>query len=377
VRQAGRRKEVSGMTSPSSPADSLSAAERSGSATVASPAREAVGAGDILRKGLLYVPGIALLLAVGCAGKVVAGYVPLTEYVIWAIAIGMVIRNTIALPKIFLPGIGTYELWLKTGIVLMGAKFAFQNILSIGGTGLTMVVIEIALSITVAAFLARRFGLTDRLGSLIGVGVGVCGVSAIIGATGAIGAKQEDASYAIATVLIFGAVMVFLYPFVGHLMGMNHTMFGYWAGLAVDNTAECLATGFAYSEAAGKVATIVKLCRNALMGLVILSMALLYARRGVTAEVTHKGRFLWDRFPKFVLGFLALSVVVTLGLLAKESVTAMTNLSKWLFLLTFAGVGLSTRFSQLKAGLKPFAVGFIVEAVVSVITLAMIYAFVT
>jgi len=368
------------MTSPSSPADSLPAVEgrgpASGRAAGAEPARETAGVGDIIRKGLLYLPGIALLLAVGYAGKVVAGYVPHTEYVIWAIAIGMVIRNTISIPKMFLPGIGTYELWLKTGIVLMGAKFAFQNILSIGGTGLAMVVIEIALSIAVASYLARRFGLSDRLGSLIGVGVGVCGVSAIIGATGAIGAKQEDASYAIATILIFGAAMVFLYPLLGHLMGMTDAMFGYWAGLAVDNTAECLATGFAYSEAAGKVTTVVKLCRNALMGLVILFMALHYARRGMTGEVTGKGRFLWDRFPKFVLGFLALSIIVTLGLLTKDSVTTMVNISKWLFLLTFAGVGLSTQFSQLKAGFRPFAVGFVVEALVSVITLGMIYAFV-
>ncbi len=337
-----------------------------------SPSSE-MAPGDIIRRGLIYVPGILLLFAVGYLGKCIAPYVPHTEYVIWAIALGMAIRNLIPVPKVFLPGIGTYELWLKTGIVLMGARLALQNILAIGGVGLAMVVIEIALSIAVAAWLARKFGLTEKLGSLIGVGVGICGVSAIIGATGAIGAKQEDASYAIATVLIFGAIMVFLYPLVGHWMGLGDTQFGYWAGLAVDNTAEAVATGFAYSDGAGKVATVVKLCRNALMGLVILYMALAYARKGMTAEVTNKGKFLWDRFPKFIIGFLALSVIATFGLLTNAEISALNNLSKWLFVLTFAGVGLSTEFSKMKAGIKPFAVGFIVEAVVSVITLVMIY----
>ncbi|HCJ11067.1 MAG TPA: putative sulfate exporter family transporter [Clostridiales bacterium] len=365
------------MTAPSSPAHPSPGPLPEGAVASGSLARETASAGDILRKGLIYVPGVLLLLAVGYLGKVVAEYVPHTAYVIWAIAIGMVIRNTIPIPKVFLPGIGSYELWLKTGIVLMGAKFAFQNILAVGGTGLAMVVLEIALSIVVAAYLARKFGLSDKLGSLIGVGVGICGVSAVIGATGAIKARQEDASYAIATILIFGAVMVFLYPFIGRIVGMSDIHFGYWAGLAVDNTAECLATGFAYSEGAGRVATVVKLCRNALMGLVILFMALTYARRGMTAEVTDKARFLWDRFPKFVLGFLALSLAATFGLLAQESVKAMADFSKWLFLLTFAGVGLSTEFSRMKAGLKPFAVGFVVEALVSVMTIGMIYLVIT
>jgi uncharacterized integral membrane protein (TIGR00698 family) len=358
--------------SPSPGGASPAVSEPTAAAAVPS-ARETAASGDILKRSLVYVPGILLLLAVGYLGKVTAPYVPHTEYVIWAIAFGMLIRNVVFIPKIFLPGIGTYELWLKTGIVLMGARLSLQHVLAIGGIGLTMVAVEIALSIAVAAWLSRRFGLTEKLGSLIGVGVGICGVSAIIGATGAIGAKQEDASYAIATILIFGAIMVLVYPFLGHLMGLSDLRFGYWAGLAVDNTAEAVATGFAYSDGAGRVATVVKLCRNALMGVVILYMAIAYARRGLTADVKDKGKFLWDRFPKFIIGFLALSVIASLGLLGKESITAMNNLSKWLFLVTFAGVGLSTEFSKMKAGLRPFAVGFGVEAVVSVITLGMIF----
>jgi len=332
--------------------------------------------GDLVKKGLSYLPGIALLLAVGYAGKLVTPYIPHTEYVIWAIVIGMLIRNLLPLPKVFLPGINTYELWLKTGIVLMGARFALKSVAALGGVGLALVVVEIVCALLVAAWLARRFGLSEKLGTLIGVGNGICGVSAIIGATGAIEAKREEASYAIAVVLLFGAAMIFVYPLVGHWLGLTETQFGFWAGLAVDNTAECVATGFAYSDAAGKVATLVKLCRNALMGLVILALAVMYARRGMASEVRDKARFLWDRFPKFVLGFLAFSAVVSLGLLTKDQVAAIGNLSKWMFLLTFAGVGLTTEVAHLKAGIVPFVIGLVSEVVISLVSLGMIVAFI-
>lgn len=330
------------------------------------------GRRNIFLQGLDYLPGMLLLLLIGYAGKIVANYVPHTEYVIFAIAIGMVLRNTVAIPRIFVRGIGTYELWLKTGIVLMGARLALQQIAAIGGVGIGLVVAEIAVAAFTAQYLGRIFKLTPKLSSLIGIGVGICGVSAIIGASGAIDAKEEDSSYAIATILMFGAVMVFLFPLIGRYFGFSDPVFGFWAGLSVDNTAECVATGFAFSEGAGKVATIVKLSRNALMGLVILFYALWYARKGMTKEVTNKAAFLWARFPKFLIGFLAFSLLATVGFFTTDHVAALNNLSKWAFLLTFAGVGLSTEFSKMKAGLRPFVVGLGVETVVALISLGMV-----
>jgi uncharacterized integral membrane protein (TIGR00698 family) len=320
-----------------------------------------------------YLPGIFLLFIVGYLGKIVANYVPHTEYVLFAIAIGMVLRNTINIPQIFVPGINTYEFWLKTGIVLMGSRLALQNIISIGATGLVLVVVVIFLSLLTATCFGRLFGISERLGTLIGVGVGICGVSAIIGATGAIGAKEEDSSYAIATIMVFGAIMVFLFPLLGHMWGLSDEFFGLWTGLSLDNTAAAVATGFAYSEAAGNLATVVKLSRNALMGVVILLVALLYARKGLRGKVENKAAFLWSRFPKFLLGFLAFSLFATLGVFDPGQVKALDNLSKWFFLLTFAGVGLSTEFSRMKAGLKPFFVGLGVETVVAAVSYVMIY----
>lgn len=327
----------------------------------------------IFNKLLKYLPGMVLMLVVGYAGKIVAQYVPHSEYVLFAIAIGMLVRNLLPLPQIFAPGIATYELWMKTGIVLLGARLVLQEVFVIGASGIVMVVIEIAVAIAAAAYLGRIFGLKEKLASLLGIGIGVCGVSAIISSTSAIEAEEEDAAYAIAIILLFGAIMLFLYPALGTLLGMSDLAFGYWTGLSIDNTAEAVATGFAYSEAAGNIATVVKLSRNALMGVVVLLMALYYARKGISGEVENKAAFLWSRLPKFLLGFLAFSLLATVGFLTPGHAKILNNASKWLFMVTFAGVGLSTDFKRMKAGIKPFLVGFGVETIVSVVTFALVY----
>ncbi len=326
---------------------------------------------SMLFQGLSLLPGIVALFAVGYAAKLISGYIHI-EYILFAIAIGMVISNTVGVPAVLVPGIETYEFWLKVGIVFLGARLALQNVLGIGAKGLVLVVLEILLSIAVAKYLANLFGLSRKLGDLIGIGVGICGVSAIIGATGAIRAEEEDATYAIATILIFGAVMVFLYPLIGDLLGLSDQFFGYWAGLSIDNTAETVATGFAYSQKAGEIATITKLTRNALMGFVILIYALVYARQGLTAEVSNKGAFLWERFPKFLIGFLVFSLLATLGVFSDSEVSTFKHLSKWVFMLAFAGVGFKAQLSRMKAGLKPFLVGLGVESAVAVATFVLV-----
>ncbi len=320
-----------------------------------------------------YLPGICLMFIVGYAGKIVANYIPHTEYVLFAIAIGMIVRNVFTLPEFFTPGIASYDLWMKTGVVLLGARLALQEVFSIGASGIALVIIEITVAILTATYLGRLFGLKEKLASLLGIGIGVCGVSAIISATSAIEAEEDDAAYSIATILFFGAIMLFLYPALGTWLGMSDTAFGYWTGLSIDNTAEAVATGFAFSEIAGNIATVVKLSRNALMGLVVLILALQYARKGITGQVENKVAFLWSRLPKFLIGFLAFSLLATVGFITPGQAKILNNASKWLFMLTFAGVGLSTDFKRMKAGIKPFLVGFGVETIVSIVTFMLVY----
>lgn len=327
----------------------------------------------LLRKGIEMIPGILLLFAVGYASKFLDPYIPYVDYILIAIALGMAISNIFGIHSIFIPGINSYELWLKTGIVFLGAKLALGNVLSLGATGLLLVVLEIIIAITAVTWLSRRFGLPEKTGALLSIGVAICGVSAIIGATGAIEAKERDASLAIATILCFGAIMIFALPMLGHWIGLNDQAFGVWAGLSVDNTAEAVATGYIYSDGAGDIATLTKLCRNALMGFVILLYAIYYAKKGLASAVEHKGKFIWKKFPKFLLGFLAVSLLVTFSVFTPSEVKAIDHMSKWAFMLSFAGVGFRTKFSEMrKAGLKAFFVGLGSELAVMTATLVMV-----
>ncbi len=336
------------------------------------------------RRLLELLPGIALLAAIGYLGKVIEQSIgaygkahhlalPNIEYVLWAILIGLAIANTIGVPRIFKPGVATYEFWLKLGIIFLGVRFLIGDVLKLGGVSLALVAVELAVSIAFMTLLGRWFRLTPKLTSLLAIGSSICGVSAIIAAKGAIEADDEEASYAIAAVLALGAVALFLFPLIGHWLHMGDQAFGLWAGLGVDNTAEAAATGALFSDTAGKYAVLAKTTRNATIGFVVLGYAIYWASHGRAQEVTNKGAFLWQKFPKFVLGFLVVSLLASLGLFTKEQTTSLANLSRWAFLLTFAGVGLQTNIRELrKQGLRPFAVGAIGEVAVAILTLGLV-----
>jgi len=330
------------------------------------------------------IPGLVLLLAIGLAGKFIQQFIkdygkanhltlPDIEYVLWAIIIGLLISNIIGVHKIFKPGIATYEFWLKLGIVLLGARFILGDIFKLGGISLALVIIELAVAIGLMQVLGKWFKLKPKLTSLLAIGSSICGVSAIIAGQGAIEAEDDDAAFAIAAILALGAFGLFAYPLIGHFFHMSDHAFGLWAGLAVDNTAEATAAGAIYSDAAGKIAVLAKTTRNALIGFVVLGYAIYWASQGQAKTVQNKGAFLWEKFPKFVLGFLLISVLATFGVFSTAQLTSLGSLSRWAFLLTFAGVGLRTDFREMrKQGLRPFIVGAIAELTVTVVTLGLV-----
>ena len=337
------------------------------------------------RRAVGLIPGILLLTVVGYAGKFIEHFIamygkahhlvlPNIEYVLWAILLGLVISNTVGVPAVFRSGVSTYEFWLKAGIVLLGARFLLGDVRRLGGLSLVLIAIELVLSLTFMTYLGRAFKLRPKLISLLAVGSSICGVSAIIAAQGAINADEEDSSYAIAAILALGAISLFTFPLIGHLLHLSDHAYGLWAGLAVDNTAEATAAGALYSDAAGKVAVLAKTCRNATIGFVVLGYAIYWASKGQAAEVKNKAGFLWSKFPKFILGFLLISLLATVGFFSKPQLLALGNLSRWAFLLTFAGVGLRTNMKDLaQQGVRPFIVGAVGEVAIAVITLGLVY----
>ena len=331
------------------------------------------------------LPGTALLFGIGLAGKGLESLcdwlrtvhhlpAPRVEYVLWAILLGLFLSNAVRVPALFRPGIATYELWLKLGIVLIGAKFLFADLLHLGGLSLLLVFIELALSLTVMTLLGKLFRLPPKLTSLLAIGSSICGVTAIMAAQGAIEPDEEDTSTAIAAILTLGAIALFAFPPIGHALHMGQQTYGIWTGLAVDNTAEATVTGALYGDEAGRFAVLAKTARSAFIGFVVLGYAVYWASRGQATRVERKGLFLWQKFPKFILGFMAISVLATLHFFTKGQLNSLSNLSKWAFLPAFAGVGLRTQLRDLvNQGWRPILVGVLGEIFIALVTLGLVF----
>jgi len=348
------------------------------------------------------LPGLLLAVGVGVSARLIHGLLPhgiatAVGEVIVAVLLGLAIGNLVRLPAAMAPGIRfSFHTVLRAAIVLLGAAFSFAQVLAIGGKALLMVVALMLLALAVAHALGRLAGTPGRLATLIGVGTAVCGNSAIVATAPVIGARDDEVSFAIATNTLFGTMAVFLYPFLGRALGLDDAAFGTWAGTAVNDTSQVVATGFAFSEAAGKVATAVKLTRNALMGGVIVAMGLIYSRAVAAEAVSHAAttggsaavapaaigwvKRLQQSLPFFVVGFLSLALVNTLGGVRALSAATGTDVTqslqyaaKFLILVALAGVGLSTRFEAMrKTGLKPFYVGLATATATATASLLLI-----
>ena len=292
------------------------------------------------------LPGFVTL----CLGAVLARELAATvgfNHLLLAIALGFVVTNTVGVPARLEPGIETHKLWLGAGIVLMGASISVETVLEVGGPIFALVIAVAALSVLVVEVLARTaFDLPERLGSLLAAGTGICGVSAVVAVAGAVRAREDQIAYAAATVLLFDAITIVVYPIVGDVLALSGTVFGVWAGVSMFSTGPVVAVGFAHSETAGQWATMTKLSRNALIGVVVIAYASYYARAGTGSRPSI--RTLWDEFPKFVVGFLGLAVVASAGLLSATQQASLEHASNWLFLLAFVGLGTEIRLADLR-----------------------------
>lgn len=333
------------------------------------------------------LPGLALSVLVALVARLAHHALPaaagsVVGEVLFAVVLGLLVGNAVRLPDSLRPGIRfSFHTVLRVAIVLLGASLSFQQVVATGSEALLIIVVLMSLALAAAHVLGRWSGVAPRLATLIGVGTAVCGNSAIAATAPVIRAKDEEVSFAIATNTLFGTVAVILYPILGRALGFGDTAFGTWAGTAVNDTSQVVAAGFAFSEAAGDVATTVKLTRNALMGLVIVGIGMAYA--GAPGEGPRVGP--WKRvqqsIPIFVVGFLAMAVLHSVGVLAWASralgldvVAVLRDVSRVLILVALAGVGLSTRFDAMRRiGWKPFLLGFVLAVLTSGTSLMLIH----
>jgi uncharacterized integral membrane protein (TIGR00698 family) len=299
---------------------------------------------------LLAFPVIFVLAAVGflIAGNRSVNYYGL-EYVLWALALGLLISNTVGVPKWLKPAVNT-EFYIKIGLVLLGAEMLARTILTAGALGMIQALAVILAVWYFCYWLAGRLGLDKEFGAILATGVSVCGVSAAIAAGGALKGDPKKVSHTISLVLIMAIPMLILEPIVARLLGMSPLLAGAWLGGTIDTTGAVVAAGAIAGDEAMNMAVIVKMAQNALIGVVAFLLAMWSVfRKKDGAERPSLGE-IWFRFPKFVVGFVVASLVFSL-LLNENTAVAITNVSKGLrgywFALAFVSIGLETKIKDL------------------------------
>ncbi len=288
-----------------------------------------------------------------------------------AIAIGVVLTNTVGVPERLSHGIKTHKIWLAAGIVLLGASLTLETILETGTTVLVLLVVVVMVTLLTVEGIARGLtSLSDQFSSLLAAGTSICGVSAVVAVGGAVRARETQIAYAAGVVLLMDAVTLVVYPILGNVLNLSGQVFGVWAGVSMLSTGPAVAVGFAHSETAGQWATMSKLARNALIGVVALAYASYYARRGTESSASLG--VLWSNFPKFVIGFLLLAILASVGVFTEAQQTSISNAVNWLFLLAFVGLGTEIRLRSLRRiGLTPVFVVLAAMVVASALTLSL------
>ncbi|MFC5971692.1 YeiH family protein [Halomarina salina] len=324
------------------------------------------------------LPGIGLLVGGAILARAIAGQIPLGSELIVAVVLGLVVGNTVGVPAWGEPGVATNPRLLEVGIVLMGATVTAGSIVEAGPTVAGVVLVAVVATIAMVEVLARTVvGIPEKEGSLLAAGSGICGVSAVAAVAGSIRPDERQVAYAVATILLFDAVTLFVYPLVGDALGLSDIVFGVWAGTTMFSTGPVTAAGFAFSETAGQWAVLVKLARNTLIGVVAVGYAVLYNRRGATADDARRGvranlGHLWASFPTFVVGFLFVMALASAGFLSTAQVALLDDASNWLFLLAFVGLGTTIDVSELReTGLRPVLVVLVTLLTVSSVMLAV------
>jgi len=338
------------------------------------------------------IPGMAMVLGVSVLATGLHWLLPpavgrVVGTVLVAIILGLLIRNFFKLPVNWEPGIrfAVHNL-LRAAIVLLGVRIAFTDVMHIGAKAALMIVVLVAVAFAVGHILGHLMKIPVRLATLLAVGASICGNSAIAAVSPVIKANEEEMSFAVAVTTVLGTTAVILYPLIGGYFGFSDAFYGTWVGTSVHDTAQAVAAGFALGPAAGDVATVVKLTRNAFLGIIIVLVSFSYARWVgglIGGKKVPLSKRLQQSFPTFLIGFLCLALLNTVGAFSWISGqvgfdvgSGLASMSGWMMLGALAGVGLSTNLGLIrKTGIKPVFVGVAVTASVAITSLLLISVF--
>ena len=299
-----------------------------------------------------FLLSFAMVYLLAWLATYVAGLTPVKtiglESVFFAVIIGLLIRNTVGLPKWLAPAVKS-EYYIKAGLVILGSSILFNEIMRAGALGMVQAVI-VVLSVWYFSFWIsnRAFGIDKEMSILLSSAVSICGVSAAIATSGAIKGDPKKLSFVISLVLIVAIPMMYLLPYLALWMGLSEEVAGAWLGGTIDTTAAVVASGKFIGETAEQYSVIIKSAQNVLLGVAAFVISIYWSYKGTNNDIRPSGSVLWERFPKFVIGFLVASLVFSFAFDAEtgKALSGVANKGArgLLFSLAFVCIGLETDF---------------------------------
>ncbi|WHH57915.1 YeiH family protein [Petroclostridium sp. X23] len=324
------------------------------------------------------IPGLAIVLAIAAASAWLGSSFPIVGGAVFGIVIGMLINNTLGKPPWTQEGTKfASKKVLQWAIILLGAGLSLTQVLETGLDSLSVMIFTLSAAFISAYTLGKLMGVPIKLTSLIGMGTAICGGSAIAAISPIIEADEMEVAYSISTIFLFNVIAVLIFPPLGHLLDFSDQAFGLWAGTAVNDTSSVVAAGYAFSNAAGDYATIVKLTRTTMIiPIAFIFAAVIAINKKRQAQSDKSVNYSFKKiFPWFIVWFLTASLMNTLGILPDDAIHTLKVVGKFMIVVALSAIGLSADFKKMMhTGIKPLLLGFLVWFTVAAVSIVVQFA---
>lgn len=334
-----------------------------------------------MKKIFTYIPGFFIASLIALFARYIESLlpIPLIGDSVIALFIGMIINQIKKPSKMLEAGLKfTSKKVLKFSIILLGASLSIGTILNVGRLSLSVMLFTLLTCFGGGYFIGKWLGLDWKLSNMISAGTGICGGSAIAAMAPVIEAEDKDIAYAMSATFIFDMAMIILFPIMGRMIGLSDMAYGLWTGTAVNDTSSVVAAGYAFSEAAGDFATMVKLTRTLTIIPTVLIFSLINVRvkaNNSDTNVTNHGKVkITSLFPWFILAFVAMAIINSFGFIPSTVSDTMKGISKFLMVTSLTAIGMNTDFREMKkSGINPMIHGFIISALVVIVAITVEY----
>ena len=331
------------------------------------------------------LPGLGLAVGIAVVATVIGQFLPLVGGPVSGIVLGVVLGVIVAPGARLRPGIKTASKFvLQCSVVVLGSQLSLAQIAKVGVQSLPVMLGSLTICLVAAWGIGRLLGIVGDLRTLIGVGTGICGASAIAAVTPVIGAVGVDVAYAISTIFLFNIAAVLVFPIIGHAIGLSQHAFGLFAGTAVNDTSSVVAAATTYGPAATNYAVVVKLVRTLMIIPICIGLAAWVGRRAAAEQArtpagppraAQSGVHPFRLVPWFLIGFVVVAAVNSIGLIPAGIHPQLSHISIFLITVALAAIGLSTDLAGFRrAGVKPLLLGAALWIIVSLTSLGLQFA---